>query len=522
MKFSRFRVMSLCLLVLALVACTSREPLDRDALITHNQRTLAVLEERSGEPQSWSLGQSLFRALSENADFRVAALRSAIASGDHDIANLDLLPQLVATAGYTRRSNDLASSSESVLTGTESLAESTSTERARDTNSVTLSWDVMDFALALFRARESADQYRIAEEQRRRVQHNLSAELVNAWWRAWAHQALSPEISALRSEIDAALAQSDEIMRRRLQNPLQVIEYRKALFYILKRLDSLSLELEQGRYELARLMNLPPTADFRLDGGEALVQLAQDSRLPTLPLNYWQVASLMNRPEVRIALYEGRTGISERRREVWRLMPTLGLSYGTNYDSNEFLVNNRWQETGVEASLQLLRLASLPASRRNLKLAEELAELENQAVATAVVAQVAVSEKSYRQNQRSWCMSAQLAGLDERRTQLLEAQSAAAAVDNLTLIKARLENLLLRTEVALDFASLQRDRIMLLVAAGLMDLPELAGDSATEDLANWLYRDVSDYLEAEVQALSTEFSLETPDLEREVTAQCAL
>ena len=522
MKFPRIRVMSVCLLCFSLLACTSRELLTRDELVEHNQETLAQLaDQQVPSARTWTLSEALQHTLTHNADFRVAALQTAIATGDHRIANLDLLPGLVARAGYSRRSNDLASSSQSVLTGTQSLSESTSSDRSRDTSSVTLSWDVMDFALALFRAREAGDEYRIALEQRRRVQQNLTADLVHAWWSAWAYQSLKPEIDQLRGQIDEALAQSDIIIRRRLQDPLRVIEYRKALFYVLKRLDSLTLELEQARLELARLMNLPPEMALTLSGGEELIALADQSRLPDLSLQFWQLAALMNRPEVRITLYEGRIGVSQRRRAVWQLMPSLGISYGTNYDSNSFLVNNRWQETGINASLELLKLASYPARRRNLAFSRQLAEIQQQAVATAVVSQMAVSEKSYRQNQRSWCMSAQLADLDNQRTSLLEAQSAASSLDNLSLIRARLENLLLRTEVALDFATLQRDRIQVLVSAGLLDMPALSGEQSEKpDLSQWLYRDVTDYVKAEIQTLSSEFELTLEGSIEQGGAQC--
>jgi outer membrane protein TolC len=503
--------MSLCLLSVCLGACTSKAPLTREELFDHNSSTLEALESQMPAEESvWTLSGALLHALEKNADFRMAALQSAIASGDHKIANLALLPDLVARAGYTARNNDLASSSQSVLTGSESLTESTSTDRSRTTASLTLSWDITDFALALFRAREASSQYNIAEEQRRRVQQNLTADIVHAWWSAWAYQQLKPEMEKLREEINEALAQSDVIIQRRLQDPLRIIEYRKGLFYALKRLNDLSLDLEQLQQDLARLMNLSPEARLVLEGGEQLIELADSSRIPELPLNYWQLAALMNRPEVRISLYEGRIGISERRRAIWQMMPSIGLSYGTNYDSNSFLVNSRWEESGLNASLQILRLASYPAHRRSLKLRRELADMQNQAVATAVVSQVAISDKSYRQNQQSWCMSAQLVELDNQRTNLMEAQSAALRLDNLSLVRARLENLLLRTEVALDFASLQRDRVRLLMAVGLLDLPNMEHDEEVPDLARWLYRDIDDYLLAEMQTLIKEFEL--PDL----------
>ena len=79
-----------------------------------------------------SLPEAYLRAVKYNLDRRVKLMEEAVAVDGLGVANMDMLPKLTADAGYLTRNNVLAESSTSVLTGTQSLQPSTSTDNNRN------------------------------------------------------------------------------------------------------------------------------------------------------------------------------------------------------------------------------------------------------------------------------------------------------------------------------------------------------------------------------------------------------
>jgi len=65
-----------------------------------------------------TLEKAFAMALKYNLENRVALLEATLANNSFDLSRAELLPDLAANAGYTNRSNDLASFSNSVVSGT--------------------------------------------------------------------------------------------------------------------------------------------------------------------------------------------------------------------------------------------------------------------------------------------------------------------------------------------------------------------------------------------------------------------
>jgi outer membrane protein TolC len=64
--------------------------------------------------QRRSLENAMARALKYNMDYRVKLMEEAMGQRQLDVANLDMLPKLAASAGYTARDKDNASSSQNI------------------------------------------------------------------------------------------------------------------------------------------------------------------------------------------------------------------------------------------------------------------------------------------------------------------------------------------------------------------------------------------------------------------------
>lgn len=523
----------LTLVAAVLTGCTAPKALQREELAkigSAHQQALAPFP--GGQSSAWSLERTLAWALEHNVDFRMSALEAAIATGNRKLASMDMLPKLTAEAGYRKRSNVLASTSKSIDTGQVSLVPSTSSERESTTASLEASWDVLDFGLAYFRAREYGQQALSADEQRRRVMHTVIRDIVHAWWKAHAYQQLKGELRETQRVLEEAIAQSEAILDQRLRSPVEVIEYRKALLLVLKRLDAVALELDQARDDLARLLHLPAGVEIEVTTQTYPAAVAVEGRLPEVDLQYWQLSALVNRPEMRQAIYESRRVDTQVRRRMLDFFPHLMFRYGTNYDGNELLTNNRWDEAGAQVSWNLIKLASIPGYRRDAKMNRKLAGMREEAQAAAILAQVAIARKAYRQNQRAWCMSQSLAELDNQRTQFLDARAATANLDRLSLIRAHVDNLLLRSEAAFQYAELQKARMTMLLSAGLLDLPAIPGDDAVDSdkktdksaaelqaekdrkveqaVGDWLTATANNAHLAELQAVARDFGIPEP------------
>ena len=139
-----------------------------------------------------SLSQATARAIRYNMDYRTRMMEEALALGQLDVANFDLLPKITASAGYTSRSNE-AFGYGFGTDGKVTANPSASQERQIATAKAGISWSILDFGLSYYRAKQLSDQAMVADERRRKAMQNLVLDVRQAFWRAYAAQQLLPE-----------------------------------------------------------------------------------------------------------------------------------------------------------------------------------------------------------------------------------------------------------------------------------------------------------------------------------------
>lgn len=107
---------------------------------------------------------------------------------------LDILryaAEAMTDAGYRWRDNDSGGTSVGIEDRVVSLRPSTSEEREHLLADATFSWDVLDFGMSYYRAKQQADNVNIAGEScRRKVLQNIVQEVRDAYWRALGAQRL--------------------------------------------------------------------------------------------------------------------------------------------------------------------------------------------------------------------------------------------------------------------------------------------------------------------------------------------
>ncbi len=386
-----FKLLLVSAAVMALGACGSitPAPLQAQQLIEANQADRATAQ-RDVEPISGALtlDEAIARALKYNLDRRSRLMEEALAFNQLDVSKLDMLPRLMAQAGYTDRNNEKATYS-SKYTPNPVLStfqdSSYSTERSHGTLDLGLTWNMIDLGLGYYGSRQQADRVLIAAEKRRKAMHLLMQDVRSAYWRAASAQKLQGEVTRTIELAEEALSDSRKVEAERIRNPLDALRYQRQLLENLRLLEAIQQELSVAQVELASLINAPLGQAIRI--AESEVQLADDKVL-RLPIERLEESALENNADLREQHYNGRVAREEVRKTMTRLFPNLSFSYGLKYDSDRYLVHNNWNEAGVQLSFNLFNLFTGPTQ---IKLAESgvaLADQRRVATQMAVLAQV--------------------------------------------------------------------------------------------------------------------------------------
>jgi outer membrane protein TolC len=420
-------------------------------------------------PVSGPIGYSdaLARALKYNLDYRLKLMESALARGLLDVSAADMLPKLVADAGYNDRNNDSGGTSIGIEDRVVSLRPSTSEERSHYYGRATLSWNALDFGLAYFRARQAADEVNIAEERRRKILQNIVQDVRNAYWRALGAQRLLGEADQLAARIEDALAKSREAERAGVLPPAQGLAYQRALLDAMTLVNLKRQEMQFAKRELAALMSLPPGTEF------TLVDSPADAPAPALlDIDKLERVALENRPELREEDYKARVGVNETRKQIAALFPSLNLYAGARYDSNDLLYNNSWNDVGVSVSMDLFRLAAIPAIKRTNEARVRNDEARRLALSMAVITQVRVAAERYKLALVDQELAAESSRVDQRLASVSRAGSSNRLESELESLRTDSRALVSRFYLATAYAATQASYARVLNSVGIDLLPD--------------------------------------------------
>ncbi len=379
-----------------------------------------------------SMEEAVARALKYNLDYRLKRMESALALGLTDYASKDMLPQLVASAGYQSRNNFSGGTSIGLLDGVESTNPTSSDERSRTLRGIEFSWNALDFGVSYYRARQQGDQFLIAEERRRKVVQNLLQDVRAAYWRALGAQRLTAQADEVLQKASLALTRSREAESQKIISPGVALAYQRALLDATTLLNQRRQDLEFAKRELAALMNVPPGVDFQ-------VAEAQEVPLPMAPreLGKLEDMALLQRPELREEDFRKRISADEARKQILSVLPGITLSYGRQYDSNRFLFNNSWSEGGLSLAWNLMRLVSIPAMKDMQAYQAKTDEARRMALSMAILTQTRVGVERYRMALEDFKLADQAAQVDQRLAAFTKASVSAKLDSELEAIRTQ-------------------------------------------------------------------------------------
>lgn len=385
-----------------LSACTvTPKPLDEAEFKQKSQEDYSLLFQESGESVSEPLGLDdvINRIIRYNLDAKAKAYDTALALGATSLDTWDMLPRTVVEAGYTNRSHFKSTNSIS------SSSYSYSDERVQWTSDLSFTWNVLDFGVSYFKARQNADRVLIAEERRRKALHNLVQEGQVAFWRAAVAQILHDEVRDSVQEAEEALENLRLSSAAGLRNEVEALTLQKTLLETLRQLEQMNNSLSNAKIELATLINLPPASEFTLDIPEISAEALPDIALDIATM---EEMALVNNPAIREEIYQERITSQEVRKTLLRFLPGIEFSFDRKYESNRFLDDNRWNEYGMRVTWNIFNILSGPTRLKYNQNEIDVVRARRLAVRMAILAQLYVSKVGFESDKKNFVRAHQL------------------------------------------------------------------------------------------------------------------
>lgn len=344
-----------------------------------------------------TLDEAMARALKYNLERRSKMMEEALAMGQFNVSQFDMLPKIMAQAGYAQRDRARFTYSSPYPSEEPGTSASTTAERNHSTRDLGLTWSMLDVGLGYYGAKQQADRFMIASEKRRKAMHLLMQDVRTAYWRAASAQLLKADVQKTIALAEEALGDSRKVAAERVKNPLEPLRYQRQLLENLRLLESINQELSSAQVDLAALINAPLNQPIQIAASE-LKNIADD--VTQVPLDKLEEVALQNNADLREQHYNARIAREETRRTLLRMFPNLSFNYGAKYDTDRYLMSNHWNEAGLQLSFNLMNLFTADAQMKAANAGVALADQRRVAAQAAVLTQVHLSRLQV-QNARS-------------------------------------------------------------------------------------------------------------------------
>lgn len=415
-----------------------------------------------------TLGELMARAVLTNLDTKVSNLEEALALGAFELSKYDMLPTAAISSTYYDRNNFNASSSFSVLSGQETLEPSTSQEKRHQVSDLRISWNLLDFGVSYFQAKQEADRYLITTQNRKKAFLDLLQQARSHYWRALAAQRLEHPVNEVIVEAKVAYEEvSQGIEERIYPDLLQALEVKKELYTLIGDLQRLQSDLEQSKILLANFINLP---------SDTVIKLVEPEELPSLPIldlerDSLELTALTHSSEVMIGAYNARIEHAETKKAMLRLLPGIELGHSFNDDTNDFLFNNYWNEASLRVSWNLLRLASTKQTLRSSELRDELQVQRRMAANMAVVTRLNLALHQYSSQLNQMEKAKELRSIDAEIAKFTSNAVATSSAGQVDLVRTQAESITAELTYLMAYAQVQEAYGTVLVSLGLNPLP---------------------------------------------------
>ncbi len=472
-------------------------PIVKEEVQLSSQKDLEYLKQTSkSAPLEIDLYQAIAIAIKNNRDLRLNLMDSALSQGQIDVVKFDMLPKLSVNAGYKVLEKHPASTSVNVgfekdsdgndITGTENEA----AEAIGDSPTYTLSqqtpsnsydigftWNALDFGLSYVRAGQQANKYLISKELERKAIHNLTKEVIYAYWKTLSADELLSQINPLMDRVNAALDDYEYIEELLISSPMDALLYQKELLDVLQILNTQRRALMDSRAQLSKLMGLLPNQEY------TLIKTEQPLTELNMSLEEQEEAALFSRPELLEVRYQEKVTAQEAKASMLSLFPSLQFNATWTYDSNKYLLNKDNVEYGAVFGANLLNIFQASNINDINQINEKLIEEQRLAVSMAVLSQVHIANINYAQSLREYSNAKHYLNVAQRINDLISNAQKISRFGELEMIREEASLLVSRLRNDIAYAELQYSLGTLYSSVGMNFTPENLSQISDNELA---------------------------------------
>ena len=387
----------------------------------------SFLGEQPPPPKQLDLGGALARAILYNLDNRVRSMEHVIAKGNANLESFNLLPKMVATAGYFRRDREDLSNRVNVGAVLPFAAASKSADREQVVGSLGETWNALDFGIAMVRSEQLRAQEQAAIQRQRQSVQNILNETRYAYARASIAQRTKLELDAMLAEINSSLASQERAERSGLATPLVILQQQRDLLAVYNELLVLRQVLVSADRELNALVSLPPGTDVKLTP-QRLADVPSPLNFNARELEILETVALLMHPELRGADSQVFVHQREIRRMFLSMMPSLQMSSTGSYESNDFALHSVYQTLGTKVTHNLLNFHKLPALHEQGSKRLELEEQKRLALSLAVITKVHVALANFNALRKEYEFAAEQAVTSNALARIMQSRYQAGEI----------------------------------------------------------------------------------------------
>ncbi len=516
-------------LILLVGACSQTpEPLIKEQVQLSSQEDYEYLKETSkAAPLEIDLYKAIAIAIKNNRDLRIEIMNSALNQGQVDVVKFDMLPKLSANAGYKVLEKHPASTSVSMVTEKDSEgnditgAENTAANALGDTPSYTVSqetpssttdigftWNALDFGLSYVRAGQQADRYLVSKELERKAIHNLTKEVIYAYWKTLSADELLAEINPLMERVNKALDDYEYIEQLLISSPMDALLYQKELLDVAQILNTQRRALMDSRTQLATLMGLMPSQEY------ILVKTEKPLTELVMGLEEQEEVALFSRPELLEIRYQAEVTAKEARASMLSLFPSLQFNATWTYDSNKYLLNKNNTEYGAVFGANLMNIFQAGNINDVNKINKQIIEEQRLALSMAVLSQVHIANINYAQSLREYSNAKHYLSVAQRINELIANAQKISRFGELEVIREEASLLVSRLRNDIAFAELQYSLGTLYSSVGMTFVPDNIAQISDEELAVALKENLNRWTKSYNVFVSRPINEQNPILEK--------
>ncbi len=412
--------------------------------------------------------EALARGVKYNLDFRLKLVNIATQAGQLEVAVFTMFPSLNVTSKLYSRSNDYQVAG--ITAAGVSTGLSSSTPRTLLTAREAMSWNLLDFGMGYVKAKQQGNKVLIAQEESRRQSQQLAQDVLVAYWVAYSAQ----ELLAETREFQRLLTKSKTILDRAIRDQTvpkeNLLNYQASILDGDRKLIQLQYKYDKAMLDLKHLLFLPVDKKIVLMAPPRALFQAHD--LSNLNIEKMDAVTLVDHPQLLGQHYQERIAEFGLSTVLLQALPGLTIDYGKNYDSNKFLLNNRWIDKSVEVAWNLLNIASLPANYKTAKAQIQYEKLKSMAMTMAALTETRYAYSHYQTLRKEYYLAQKQTENANELYRLNQNRRLASIASDQQVILAKLKSIASKMDEDLLFSDLSVALGQLYLSVGVDIVPE--------------------------------------------------